>query len=179
MLLSQEMRIRNLFIYSMLIFFFTNCKKGLKEVSIVEDKNVTTELTNKIWYEVKFPDTVYVNEKYDGNVNFISAFDSITTEFGNQDKYRYVFTALTINHNVEYDFDYLRKIVKDTFGAVDNRQIPIRDLSFPKKGIYYIDGLINDAVFIDLQKEDENGDDLVRWIENEVRITKKVIVIDK
>lgn len=170
---------RSLFMCLGIIVFFTNCKKDLRDKDVVEDKKVSIELENKIWYEIDFPDTVYINEKYDGDINFISAFDSVTSEFGNRDKYRYVFTALTINHDIKYDFNYLKKIVKDTFGAIDNRKIPIRNLSFPKKGVHYIDGLINDAVFIDLHMKDEDGEDLIRWIENEVRITKKVIVIEK
>lgn len=170
---------KNLFIFLGIIVFFTNCKKDLSDKSVVDDEKVSIELENKIWYEIDFPDTVYVNEKYHGDINFTSVFDSITTEFGDRDKYRYVFTALTINNDIEYDFNHLKKIVKDTFGAIDNRQIPIRNLVFPDKGIYYIDGLINDAAFIDLRKKDENGEDLIRWLEKEVRVTKKVVVIDK
>lgn len=70
-------------------------------------------------------------------------------------------------------------LAKDLYGAIDNRNIPLDRLVFKEVGDFFIDAIVNDAVFIDLKKKDENGEDLIRWIENEVRVTKRVVVIDE
>jgi len=72
----------------------------------------------------------------------------------------------------------LKSIVADTFGAYDNRSIYFM-LKFTKTGIFYMDGFINDLVLINLHTKDKEGFELTRWLEDEVRITKKVIVIEK
>ena len=80
---------------------------------------------------------------------------------------------------MDYDYKHLKETVKDTFGARNNKSIPFYDFKFDKLGTYYIDGIINDIVLIDLHKKDKDGEDLSRFLENEERVTHKVIVIEK
>lgn len=171
------MKTFKILLYGIIFLFTFSCKKI--ENNKVNGQSEISKINNYIDYHVKFPDTVYVNRSYDGEINYVSHFDSIIEIFGDKEKNRYVFVSLVVTNKLEDDIVHLKKVVKDTFGAIDNRLIPIYDVLFPTKGDYYIDGIINDAVFIDLNKKDENGENLIRWIEDEVRITKKVVVIDK
>lgn len=63
------------------------------------------------------------------------------------------------------------------YGASNNREIFFDDIIFTKPGDYYIDGIIHDFVFIDENKKNKEGEELVRIIENEERAFKKVFVI--
>ena len=73
----------------------------------------------------------------------------------------------------------LKHIIKDTFGALNNREIPLPNIEFGKTGVFYIDGIINDYVVIDLNKKNKDGVGLVREIEDEERLTHKVVVVNK
>ncbi|WP_430613556.1 hypothetical protein [Flavobacterium sp. JP2137] len=143
------------------------------------DKVLTKEIKNsRIKYEIDFPDTVYVNEENFGLINYESSFDSISTKFGEGGTNRYVRLIMTTTNRVDYDNKYLKSIVKDTFGAYDNRTIDFL-LIFREPGVFYMDGVINDLVMMDIKKKDKEGNELIRWLEDEVRVTKKVIVLNK
>lgn len=156
-----------------LLLFLGACnnKNPLKNESKIETNN-------RIRYEMIFPDTVIIGKEYFGLINYNSTLDSVTTKFGVKGKNRYVRLIMTTTETVDYDYKYLKSIVKDTFGAYDNRTIDFL-LKFEKLGTTYIDGLINDVVLIDLEEKNSNGEEMIRWIEDEVRVTKKVVVIDK
>jgi len=66
----------------------------------------------------------------------------------------------------------------DTFGAIDNRTIPFYNIKFTELGTFYIDGIINDHVFIDTLKQPKKPTDKVRYIEKVVQATHKVVVIE-
>ncbi|WP_430614126.1 hypothetical protein [Flavobacterium sp. JP2137] len=161
------------------IFFFLlilGCKRNNVEPEFSLPSVINVE---RIQARIDFPDTIYVNQKYDGEILFESHYDSITKVFTNEDKKRYVFVSLALTNRIDYDFNYLKTIVNDTFGAIDNRKIPIYNVSFDYEGVFFIDGIINDAVMINLNQKGEKGEDLGRWLEDEVRVTKKVIVVNK
>jgi hypothetical protein len=150
-------------------------------ISCKEEKKVKQHMIiqKPIEYTVEFPDTVTVNELNDGIVRYKSKLDTIITSFGDRKKNRYTRFILTATKNPNYDFKHLKKTVRDTFGAINNRKIPFYSITFSKSGVYYLDGIINDIILIDLNKKDEQGNDLSRFIEQEERVTKKVVVIDK
>ena len=77
----------------------------------------------------------------------------------------------------DYDFVYLKEHIKDTFGALNNRIINVTDVIFSEVGEFYIDGIINDLVAIETDIKDKDGLDMVRLVENEQRVTHKIIVI--
>jgi hypothetical protein len=103
--------------------------------------------------------------------------DTVTTSFDDKSNKRYVMFYLTIVHKPNQNYKKIKKS-KQIFGADNNREISFYDIKFDKAGTYYIDGIINDYVVIDINKKDSKGNELVREIENEERVTKKVVVIN-
>lgn len=162
------------------LFLFILLVASCKQENEVETNIFTNDgLYEKvIEYEIHFPDTILVNKSVDGVINYKSILDTITTTFGQKDINRYTRFILVTTDNIDYDYKRLREIAKDTFGAINNRTIPFYDIKFSKPGIYYIDGLINDIVLIDLFKKDDKGNELVRLIEHDKRITHKVVVVE-
>ncbi len=161
--------------------FLALCCKDNKEINNEEliNKKIYEESNRKvIEFKIKFPDTLYVNQPKDGVIEYKSILDTLTTTFGGQEKNRYTRFILTTTNDVNYDYKHLKRIVKDTFGAINNRTIPFYNIKFTKPGVYYIDGLINDIVFIDLHSNDSEGNELFRLIENDERVTHKVVVIE-
>jgi hypothetical protein len=152
-----------------------SCKNENKIVANSE-KNI---FQNQIEFKVDFPDTLYVDQFYDGIINYKSMLDTIITTFGNKNENRYTRFILTTSDNINYDFEYLKKIVKDSFGAVSNREIPFYDIKFSEPGVYYIDGIINDNILIDTMTRYNKRNDKLRYIENEERVTHKVVVIER
>lgn len=157
-------------------FTLFSCKK---ENPIKHQQKPQKHLQSRIDYKLEFPDTVYVNEMYTGIVRYKSILDTITTSFDDKKNNRYTIFYLTIVDKPGNNSGrHLKKIAKK-FGADNNREISFYDIKFDKTGTYYIDGIINDFVIIDINKKDSKGNDLVREIENEERVTQKVVVINK
>lgn len=148
-------------------------KEGEKSVSNLERKKNTKK---QIEYTIEFPDTVYLNKTYNGIIKYKSVLDTITTSFDDKKKNRYVIFYLTIVDKPDSDYKHLKKVAKK-YGADNNREISIYDIKFTKTGTFYIDGIINDYVVIDINKKDKEGFDLVREVENEERVTYKVCVL--
>ncbi|PKQ46765.1 hypothetical protein [Confluentibacter flavum] len=131
-----------------------------------------------IEFEFDFPDTVYLNKKYHGEIKYKSGFDEIITTFNDKHKNRYTrFIAAKTTSDINYSVERLRKIATDTFGAIDNRTIPFYDIKFSKLGVNYIDGIINDIVLIVPKDTDKN--EYYPLLRNEIRATHKVFVIDE
>lgn len=82
-----------------------------------------------------------------------------------------------VSTNPDNDYNTVKTAIRDTFGALNNKQIPFYNIKFSKPGVYYIDGIINDYIVIDLHKKDREGYDLVRIVETEERISHKIIVL--
>ncbi|WP_298393765.1 hypothetical protein [Flavobacterium sp.] len=163
-----------------LIFILTfltilSCKKNI-EKKIVHKKKINIE--NKIKYQVLFPDTIIKNRSYNGVIKFKSSLDTIATSFDDKSKIRYAIFYLKQANKIESDQNLLKKNAKE-FGADNNNQISFSDIKFNSCGLFYIDGIVSDFVIIDLKKRDENGKKMVRYIENEVRVIRKVVVIDE
>jgi hypothetical protein len=124
-----------------------------------------------------FPDTVFINEYYNGKINYKNSLDTITTSFDDIKKNRYIYYSYIKNKSINYDDDSLKKNIRDTFGARNNKLIPLYNIKFDKLGLNYIDGFITDEVMIDNGAKNHKGEPMVRIITNEFRVTKKVLVI--
>lgn len=165
--------------------FLFSCKNNSNE----ENKNFTQEKVNPkkfindvVEFEFEFPDTVYINESYDGKIKYKGILDTITTEFnleGQSTKSRYIIYSFAKTKSIAYDVKHLSKIAIDTIGAIDNNTILLSNIKFTELGTHYLDGLINDNAIINLKAKDKDGDDLSRSITDEVRATLKVVVIEK
>ena len=170
---------RLLIIVLAFVFFGCNGERKTESSQLFKDKRLDLRNVESIWCEINFPDTVYKNKLYNGEILFISQLDTITTLFTDKQKDRYVMANVFLTNNIDYDHDSLKEVAKNLYGAVDNRHIPLDNVIFPNVGDYFIDAIVNDAVYIDLFKKNDKGEDLLRLIETEVRVTKKVVVIDK
>lgn len=125
-------------------------------------------------YGFGLPDTLYQNTVYNGVIIYKGVLDSVNTKLLTKDgKARYILYYMTKTDSINYDFNYLKNHVKlDTLGAAYNDSIYLFNLQFKKPGIHYIDGIIEDEVYID----DYNGKGKTRIITNQIRATHKVYV---
>ncbi|MET3020162.1 hypothetical protein [Flavobacterium hydatis] len=156
-------------------FIVVSCKR--KEEIPNQQQKFEKDIRKRIDCKIEFPDTVYIDQLYDGMVKYKSMLDTITTSFDDKKKNRYVIFYLTIVDKPDPDYKHLKKVASK-FGADNNKEISIYDIKFTKTGIYYIDGIINDFVIINENKKDLKGNELVRLIENEERVIHKVVVIN-
>lgn len=161
-----------------LFILFVSCKEE-KNMSKKKEPVYTSYSDSIVAYDLYFPDTVYINELNNGKIIYKGVLDTVITTFGNSHKNRYIRYILTTTDKVDYDYKYLKSIIKDTFGAINNRTIPFYDIKFTKVGVHYIDGIINDNILIDKLPTSKEATDKVRYIENEIRATHKVVVIEK
>ncbi|MCC9070909.1 hypothetical protein LNQ49_04770 [Flavobacterium sp. F-65] len=141
---------------------------------ITQVNNSQIEFRNQTMsYIFDFPDTVSVNKQYNGMIIYKNILDTITTHLANPKdslRDRYITYSMTIAKKILNDENSLKSIVKDTFGAVDNRTIPLFKLKFQHPGIYFIDGFITDNGYLRIHKGDST-----RIITNEFRIYHKVV----
>lgn len=151
------------------ILVLISCKKEKKIVESAKDN-----------YEISlvFPDTVFLNERYDGKINYRNNLDTLTTEIRKlQKNTRFLEFALTQTKDINYEDNHLKKIANDTFVATSNILIPLYNIKFNKLGLNYIDGMITDEVMIENGAKNDKGEPMMRIITNEFRVTKKVLVI--
>ena len=162
----------SLFTLQLLTYSCQENKKDLNESYQVNE----LYFDKRIDYKIEFPDTVYTDKLYQGIIRYKSLLDTITTSFDDKEKLRYVIFYSTIAEKINPDHADVKKTGKE-YGASNNREIFFDDIIFTKPGDYYIDGIIHDFVFIDENKKNKEGEELVRIIENEERAFKKVFVI--
>lgn len=163
--------------YKFLIFLLAillvniSCQKEIKKTSKRTRPVVKNEFLE---YEFDFPDTVYINQEYYGEIKYKSSADKIITRFGDRKINRYVRYIMFQTEEVNYDFDELKHRVRDTFGARNNRLIPLYDIKFTRLGVNYLDGIFNDIILFDTVK---NAETLPMKIYDQ-RVTHKVIVVE-
>lgn len=144
-----------------------SCKKNN---TINEVDNIELDKTD---YRFVFPDTVISGKTYHGDIIYSGTLDSVNTKLATDEKTRILFYSYTSTEQINYSDDYLKEKIKlDTVGAISNDTIPFYDIKFSKLGINYIDGIIEDKVYI-RQKDTSK----VRIITNQIRATHKVIVV--
>lgn len=150
-------------------------------ISCKDEKNtIKKDKIHNYEINIVFPDTVYVNEGYDGKIEYKNDLDTLTTEIRKLEKYtRFLDYILLTTKSINYKDDYLKKIANDTFVGKTNRLIPLYNIKFDKLGLNYIDGTITDEVIIENGAKGKNGEPMDRVITNEFRSTKVVYVIEK
>lgn len=162
-----------LIVLSSLLLLVLSCRRD-KPIEKISTKNLTETAA---FVKFVFPDTVYINKLYNGKIEYKGVLDTITTSFDEKTKSRYISFYMTKTKNIDYEMKQLYKVKLDTFGAIDNRTIPFYDLKFTELGVNYIDGIINDHLTIDTLTKPKPTDK-VRYIENVLRATHKVVVIE-
>ncbi|MBA4153160.1 hypothetical protein [Flavobacterium sp.] len=155
-------------LFSICIIFCISCRKEVE----VNQKSAYQDI------KFIFPDTVYVNESYNGQISFKSDFDTITTSLSDYQKARFLEYSFWLTKKPIEDNKLLKEMVTDTFVAETNRVIPLYDIKFDKLGVNYFNGIIKDEIIIakgGILKDGSKGD---RIITNEIRLTRAVYVID-
>ena len=157
-------------IFIITLILFISCKK--------EDAKPVKKVKKKEEITLIFPDMVYINEGYDGKIDYKNRFDTITAIFDDVKKARFLEYAFLITKDKNYSMDYLKTIVKDTFVTKDNRMIPLYNIKFDKLGLNYFDGIITDEVMIENGGKLKDGKQGTRIITDEIRLTRGVYVIE-
>ncbi|MCC9065951.1 hypothetical protein [Flavobacterium piscisymbiosum] len=164
------MKKRMILVVSCFFLALLSCKK---------DVNQENNTKNNDEAVLVFPDTVYINEKYDGKIDYKSDLDTITKKFNDVKKARFIFYSFLRTYDKNYDVEYLKRIVKDTFVAETNKMIPLYNIKFDKLGLNFFDGIITDEVIIENGAIDKNGESMARIITHETRLTRGVYVIER
>jgi hypothetical protein len=126
-----------------------------------------------IEFKVDFPDTVKLNQSYDGVIYYKSGLDSVITTFCDKKRNRYSRFLVERTHQKLKDIEELRRKAVDTFGAINNRKIPFYDIKFNKLGANYLQGIIDDIVLIETKKTESYP-----LLRNENYVIKKVYVVE-
>lgn len=161
-----------------LFIFVCSCKKNLEEDHI---KNEINEVKKEVYqFHFDLPDTMVVNEMYNGKIDYKGKLDNITTSLDDEKKYRSIHYYFLKTQSIQYDLNELKKKLTDTLITDTHENIPLFDISFDKLGVNYLDGIVFDKVMIDtMQVMNGKLQPTVRVITNEFRATHKVVVIEK
>lgn len=173
-IIMNAMKILSILSIIMILFGCRNENEPSKDVA-----SRSKEKNNIFEYQVNFPDTVYVNRSYEGEISYKSPFDTITKKFSDPKQSRYVVfrTLPNKSYNFLRDF-YVDSLKEYRIGAIDNRSIPFYDLSFKTTGTYEIKGLINDQILIDPNTKYNRDKNKIRLLEQDYPISFKVVAID-
>lgn len=166
-------------VYCLIVFssFLLSCRENHEKLEVPK---ILEKKKKNIDFEVVFPDTVYVNKEYKGKIFYKSILDTITTSFDDEDKKRYTILYVKILQNYSYnDFEFssFKKSSELQYGASNNNEIPFYRIEFDSVGVFYINGVIEDFVYINLKQNDENGKPLRRVVEVQEELLHKVVVI--
>ena len=161
---------KQLIVFLTAILLFSCKKENVKPVGNLEMKEEIT---------LTFPDTVFINEGYDGKINYKNLLDTVTNSLEDIKRYRYIEYYFLTTKDKNYNIEHLKTIVKDTAFADDNRTIPLLYIKFNKLGLNYFDGIIADEVSIIDGGKLKNGKLGTRIIRDEIRLTRGVYVIER
>ncbi len=129
---------------------------------------------NQMQFAFGVPDTIYEDQIIDGKIVYKGILDTVNTKLAtNDERSRYILYYYTKTRSINYDDKYLMNNIKlDTVGAFTNDTINLFDLKFREPGIHYLDGIIEDEVYI--KNADSSGK--TRVITKKIRATHKVFV---
>ena len=165
-----------------IVFFLALIYLGCKDLSNDSAKNLSPKKEKDkhgFDYRIDFPDTLYLNKLYDGEIYYESPMDTIIKKFFNPEEDRYVvFRCPPGNGYTFRQKSYIDSIGEYRFGAVNNRTIPIYDLIFSKTGNYKISGFVNDLVLLNPETKYNKDEEKIRLIERDFPITLNIVVID-
>lgn len=164
------MKKNKILILGLFIVLFS-CKK--------EEVKPAKKLKKKVEITLIFPDTVYINELYDGKINYKNDLDTVTTRFDDLKKARFLEYNFLLTKDINHNNDYIKKNSKGNFIAETNRIIPLYGIMFRKLGLNYFDGIITDEVEIENGGKLKDGKLGTRIITDEIRLTRGVYVIER
>ena len=152
-------------------FYFLSCKSDKKN-------DINEKIEKYDIYNFQFPDTVLLNKRYNGFVYYKSSLDTMVANFNENEKSRFAYLLIKKTKYINYSFKDLDKFQLDTIPSISNGKFLLLDIRFDSVGVFYIDGKVSDIVLVNINKKDNNGENLIRMINNDFRVTHKVVVID-
>ena len=131
---------------SLVIMFFVSCTKkqhnSFENLDSVEGGSFSV-------------DTVQVGGIYSTYVNYENLeHDKFNKNLFQEKKLRSIIVHLVTDSIPLTESEILNNVHRDTVFSHDPHLLRIEDISFSKKGEYYISGLIEDRIFIDQAKDD-------------------------
>lgn len=152
---------------------FFSCKNEKKRIDKVKSNRVFK--SENVSFKFLFPDTVYLNKEYNGEIIYNGVLDSISKKVGTHGKVsRFIEYHHTTTNSANISIEMLKDKKLDTAGAVSIDTIPFYNVKFIRLGVNYIDGIIDDSAYLENFYEDGE----MRVIANRTRATHKVVVID-
>lgn len=127
-------------------------------------------------FRFNLPDTLYTGKEYVGEILYKGVFDTIVPDLMKKNPYgdRFInFYATKTNRGNILDDDLKSEFKLDTFSTYQSNRIPLKKIKFDKEGIFYLDGFIEDELFLKAKDTSE-----VRLISKTYRAKHKFIVID-
>lgn len=168
----------NLTITKSLVFiltaaFSTSCKHNKK----VPDKAKTNN-HREYYLDVYFPDTVTINNTYEGNIVYKGILDTITTKLFVEGNSMRLLTLYLKNNKTLIKSSYnhiLKSKEKDTFypSKNENNYDIFFEYKFKNLGINYLEGILEDEVYLNT-----NDTSKLRIITKYNHITLPVFVTD-
>ncbi|WP_412560632.1 hypothetical protein [Winogradskyella sp. MIT101101] len=163
---------KNIIFIILLIFSFEGCKKNKGEF-LKQKKELNND--KEYYLDLYFPDTVSINNIYEGEIIYMSPLDTITTEILKKgDTMRIM--ALFLKDNERHIKDSYEHILNskeiDTFIPNNSNNIPIK-YKFKKLGVNYLEGVLEDKVYL---KDSDTSK--LRIISRHSHITLPIFVTD-
>lgn len=159
------------------ILISQSCKKEETKLKPIKNSSIeepfyfefinqkTKETVNKIYRDSTYLAVIhYKNDKMD-ILNPETFKDS-------PERYLYFYLARNDENLSNKKLEFLENNIQfDTFYSISNRKIPVFDLSFKTKGVKFINGIIDDFIYI-TQKDTTK----TRIISEKIAITKEILV---
>lgn len=168
---------RNKIVLLWTFFLFICCKN--KEVKSFDEDKKNNEQNIEYLAKVDFPDTIFSNKKYKGNIVYTSSFDNIVKKLNNykSDTTRIVMLVYYLPEKQDGTNINIESIAYDTTFTYELPNVPIRDIEIKEKGKYRLSWLIKDMIIIDTIKDKENIHTIPMKVE-ETRVVKDVVVME-
>lgn len=158
-------------------FLFLCCKN--KEVKFFDDDKKNNQQNIEEFANVDFPDTIFSNKKYKGNILYTSTFDDIVKKLNTykSDTTRFVMLVYYLPDKQDDTKINIESIAYDTTFAYDLPNVPIRDIEIKERGKYRLSWLIKDMIIFDTIKDKKNMHTIPMKVQ-ETRVVKDVVVIE-
>lgn len=167
-------KINRFFWLSILVLIGYSCKNP-KDHSVSRHDSLKRDSSQtEMFYNINFPDTVKLNKKYDGYIEYKGAFDKVTPKmFGDKYMRRVVLEIDSIpefSANKEF---YDNRQSGYRFFALDNHKIPLLGFSFHSSGIFEMQFNLEDSYLLNYPNPDS-----LEEISSSIKIKMKVVVVE-
>ncbi|MGY5351349.1 hypothetical protein ACXGQW_02045 [Wenyingzhuangia sp. IMCC45533] len=163
--------------YFLVFFLFMSCINNSSKNRHKNDFSNVKRVSDDGGFSYSFftKDSVLIKkDKILGFIKYVGVFDTITTKLRNKNSdfryitYKYHITSEVPTFSVN-DFEFNENNKQGKFGALTNNEIPFEiDVLNRDSGIYYLDGIIEDKVYMKVE-----NDTMLRLLSNNIRASYK------